>query len=133
MRISDWSSDVCSSDLNQGWSVANALLGLERIYVGLPKHSAHALARFHDLLTLTRAWDDPAAVDRYVQLQFDLDDHVALYESAIERINATGKFQPDISLLKISQTELYQRITEAMLAHGGQLSVARSDEHTSER
>src|SRR3546814_15804384 len=24
MRISDWSSDVCSSDLNIGWSVAGA-------------------------------------------------------------------------------------------------------------
>lgn len=109
---------------NQGWPIANALLGLERIYVGLPKHSAHALARFHDLLTLTGAWADPAAVDHYVRLQFDLDDHVALYERAIERINATGKFPPDISLLKISQTELYQRITEAMLAYGGELSGA---------
>src|SRR3546814_17340008 len=81
--------------VNQGWSVANALLGLERIYVGLPKHSAHALARFHDLLTLTGAWDDPEAVDRYVQLQFDLDAHVALYESAIARIKATGTYPPE--------------------------------------
>src|SRR3546814_13564200 len=31
MRISDWSSDVCSSDLiNRGWDVAKYLLGHER-------------------------------------------------------------------------------------------------------
>lgn len=109
-------------ELNQGWSVNSALLGLERIYVGLPKHSAHALARLHDLMTLTGAWDDAAAVDRFTQFQFDLEDHVALYEAAIDQISRTGEFPSDISLLKLNQTELYQRITQAMMDMGGELA-----------
>src|SRR3546814_3060448 len=31
MRISDWSSDVCSSDLRQGWRAINSTLGVARV------------------------------------------------------------------------------------------------------
>ena len=66
-------------ELNKGWAVNGSLLGLERVYVGLPKHSAHGLARLHDLMTLTDAWDDAAAVDRFTQLQLDLEKYNAQY------------------------------------------------------
>ena len=112
-------------EINQGWALTTSLLGLERIYVGLPKHSAHALARLHDLMTLTGGWDDPAAVDRFTQFQLDLDDHIALLESMLDQIGKTGKFPPDISLLKLSQSELYSRITNAMMELGGELSGLR--------
>lgn len=107
-------------EVNQGWTLSNALLGLERLYVGLPKHSAHALARLHDLITLADAWDDASVLDSFTRHQLDLDDHIALYEEALAAIVTTGEYPPDISLLKISQTELYQRITEAMLEIGGE-------------
>ncbi len=116
--------DSLVGKVNEGWAISNALLGLERIYVGLPKHSAYALGRLHELMTYTNAWSDLALVDRFTQLQLDLDDHVALFESAIDRLNRTGTFPPDVSLLKLSQTELYQRITDMMLAVGGELSGA---------
>lgn len=109
-------------ELHKGWAVNSALLGLERIYVGLPKHSAHALARLHDLMTLTDAWDDAAAVDRFTQFQFDLEDHIALYEAALEQVSRTGQFPADISLLKLSQTELCSRITQAMMDMGGEIA-----------
>lgn len=109
-------------ELHKGWSVNSALLGLERIYVGLPKHSAYALAQLHELMTLTGAWADAAAVDRFTQFQFDLEDHIALYEAALEQISRTGEFSSDISLLKLNQTELCARITEAMMDLGGEIA-----------
>lgn len=109
-------------ELHKGWSLSSALLGLERIYLGLPKHSAYALGQLHELMTLTGAWDDAAAVDRFTQFQFDLEDHIALYESMLEKIMRTGEFPSDISLLKLNQTELCARITEAMLDLGGEIA-----------
>ena len=109
-------------ELNKGWAVNSSLLGLERVYVGLPKHSAHGLARLHDLMTLTGAWDVEAAVDRFTQFQLDLEDHIALYEAALEQVVRTGEYPANISLLKLSQTELYHRITEAMMDMGGEIA-----------
>lgn len=109
-------------EVNNGWTLSSALLGLERLYVGLPKHSAHALARLHDLITLIGTWTDASVVNTYAQLQLDLDDHIALYEDALTSIVSTGVFPPDISLLKLSQTELYQRITDVMMGVGGEIS-----------
>src|SRR3546814_11412853 len=36
MRISDWSSDVCSSDLDHGWRYTNFYFGLFTLVVLLP-------------------------------------------------------------------------------------------------
>lgn len=107
-------------EVDKGWSVANALLGLERISLGLPKHSTYALSRLAALMKHTGADRDPVAVDRYVQLRMDLDDHIALYESFVRRLKQTGEIGPDVSILKVHQTELYQRITDAMLSVAGE-------------
>src|SRR3546814_13255589 len=43
MRISDWSSDVCSSDLDEGWKAA--AMGIEEsaiLQVFIDDHAAHA-------------------------------------------------------------------------------------------
>jgi alkylation response protein AidB-like acyl-CoA dehydrogenase len=103
-----------------GWAIANALLGLERIFLGLPKYSSYALSRLEQLMRLTGADQDPAAMDRYVQLRLDLDDHIALYESFVDELKETGVIGPGVSILKIHQTELYQRITEMLLSIAGE-------------
>jgi alkylation response protein AidB-like acyl-CoA dehydrogenase len=111
--------DSLIGEVNQGWSISRALLGFERLYVGTPKQSAHAIARLHDLITRLNLWDDAAIADTYVQLMFDLEDHNDLYKSMIDEVALTGTYPPEVSLLKISQSELYQRVTDQLLEIGG--------------
>ena len=110
---------------NKGWSMAKALLGFERIFVGSPKQSAYALARLRDLaarMGVTDETDFQAAANRHQQ---DVDDLTDLYETYVEQVRQGEVPGPDVSMLKVYQTELYQRITETMLEiageHGGML------------
>lgn len=114
--------DALIGQVNKGWSISRALLGFERLYVGSPKQSAHAIVRLHDLIGRLGRWNDAVIVDTYVQLLFDLENHIDLYESMIDQVAQTGIYPPDISLLKISQSELYQRITDQLLELGGALA-----------
>src|SRR3546814_10577279 len=41
MRISDWSSDVCSSDLPVGWMITTALESLEKCEIELYAYSTN--------------------------------------------------------------------------------------------
>jgi len=107
-------------EVDKGWQIANALLGLERIFLGLPKHSTYALSQLARLMRMTGADRDPAAVDRFVQLKFDLDDHIALYQRFVDDLRETGALGPDVSILKVHQTELYQRITDMLLSIAGE-------------
>ena len=64
--------------------------------------------------------DDPAFADRYTQLRLDLADHKALFEVFAEKLRAGETLGPDVSLLKIHQSELFQRITDTMLDISGE-------------
>ena len=59
--------------LNKGWTMAKALLGFERIFIGSPKLSAYALRRLKLLAERMGVWDDAVFQDRYTRLRLDLD------------------------------------------------------------
>ena len=107
-------------EVNQGWTMAKALLGFERIFLGSARQSAYALGRLRQLADRMGAFDDPAFSDRYTQLRLDLADHKALFEVYAEKLRAGETLGPDVSLLKIHQSELYQRITDVMLEISGE-------------
>lgn len=111
--------------LNKGWSMAKALLGFERIFLGSPRQSAHAFARLEPMARHYGVWDDPIVRDRYAQLWLDLEDHKALYERFADILRRGEALGADVSLLKLNQSELYQRISDFMLeiagAEGGRL------------
>jgi alkylation response protein AidB-like acyl-CoA dehydrogenase len=107
-------------EINQGWTMAKALLGFERIFIGSPRQSAYALARLRRLAERLGLDDDDSFRDRYTQLRLDLADHNALYEVYADQLRRGQSIGPDISFLKISQTELYQRITDTMLEVAGE-------------
>ncbi len=113
-------ADNLVGEVNRGWSMAKALLGFERIFLGSARQSAYALGRLRQLAERMGAFDDPAFVDRYTQLRLDLADHKALFEVYAERLRSGETLGPDVSLLKIHQSELYQRITETMLEISGE-------------
>jgi alkylation response protein AidB-like acyl-CoA dehydrogenase len=107
-------------EINKGWTMAKALLGFERIFLGSPKQSAYAIARLKTLAERMGVWDDPAFQDRYVRLRLDLADHKALFETFAEKLRRGEPLGADVSMLKIHQSELYQRITDAMLEIAGE-------------
>ena len=107
-------------EVNHGWTMAKALLGFERIFIGSPKQSAYALARLRRLADRIGAWDDVAFQDRYRRLRLDLADHRTLYEHYVEKLRRGEMLGADVSMLKIWQTELYQRIARTMLEIAGE-------------
>ena len=114
--------DNLVGQVNQGWTMAKALLGFERIFLGSARQSAYALTRLRQLAERMGVLDDPAFADRYTQLRLDLADHKALFEVFAEKLRTGETIGPDVSLLKIHQSELYQRITDVMLEISGEHS-----------
>jgi hypothetical protein len=110
--------------INKGWTMAKNLLGFERIGSGSPRQSSYALSRLRLLAERMGVWEEEWFQDRYTRLRLDLEDHKALYGEYVAKVYRGEPLGPDVSMLKVHQTELYQRITETMLEiageHGGQ-------------
>jgi alkylation response protein AidB-like acyl-CoA dehydrogenase len=106
--------------MNEGWTMAKNLLGFERIGSGSPRQSAYALTRLKLLAERVGVWEDDLFQDRYTRLRLDLEDHKTLYQEFVDQVGRGEPLGPDVSMLKIHQTELYQRITELMLEISGE-------------
>ncbi len=81
-------------EINQGWTMAKALLGFERIFLGSPRQSAYALSRLRLLAQHVGCREDPAFQDRYVRLRLDLADHQALYATFAEKLRRGEALAP---------------------------------------
>jgi alkylation response protein AidB-like acyl-CoA dehydrogenase len=102
-------------DINRGWTMAKALLGFERIFLGSPRQTANALSQLHQLAMHYGIAEDPAFVDRLTSYRLELADHECLFERVADQLRRGGALGPEASLLKLHQTELFQRITEYAL------------------
>lgn len=107
-------------EVNKGWTMAKALLGFERIFLGSPRQSAYALIRLKRLAEHVGCTDDPLFRDRYTRLRLDLADHRALYETHVAKLRRGEALGADVSMLKVHQSELFQRITDAMMEIAGE-------------
>ncbi|MGC8524613.1 MAG: acyl-CoA dehydrogenase family protein [Acidibrevibacterium sp.] len=107
-------------EVNKGWTMAKALLGFERIFLGSPRQSAYALIRLKRLAEHVGCADDPLFRDRYTRLRLDLADHRALYETHVVKLRRGEALGADVSMLKVHQSELFQRITDAMMEIAGE-------------
>ncbi|HDS1699991.1 TPA: acyl-CoA dehydrogenase, partial [Pseudomonas putida] len=67
--------------------------------------------------------DEPGFRDRLTRLRLDLDDHKLLFETFAERLRRGENLGADVSLLKVHQTELFQRITDYMLEIAGEYAA----------
>jgi len=106
--------------VNKGWSMAKALLGFERIHLASPQASAYAMSRLRQLEKQVGGFAQSGARDRYVRLRMDLADHSDLYEFHLERLRRGETLGPEVSILKLNQCELYQRITEFTVEMAGE-------------
>jgi alkylation response protein AidB-like acyl-CoA dehydrogenase len=118
-------------ELNQGWDIAKALLGFERIFAGSPKHSQYTLKQLTALATARGLFADPAFVARYTELQLDAADLSAMYAHFAEIVKRGEALPASISFLKIWATETHERIALALALaaaeHGGGEGAARFD------
>ena len=67
-----------------------------------------------------RSWEEPDFQDRYARLRLEFEDLKALYGTFVEKLKRGESLGPDVSMLKIIQTELFQKITDTMLEIAGE-------------
>jgi alkylation response protein AidB-like acyl-CoA dehydrogenase len=100
-------------ELHQGWTLAKALLGHERIWLGSPAMAGSALDLAERLVAELGLADDRGVLDRLACLQADLHDYRLFYAQICDRIaEADEQPGPEVSMLKVYISELLQRITE---------------------
>ena len=100
-------------ELHQGWSLAKALLGHERIWLGSAAMAGSALDLAERLVVELGLADDRGVLDRLACLQADLHDYRLFYAQICDRIaEAHDELGPQVSMLKVYISELLQRITE---------------------
>lgn len=113
-------------ELNQGWTVAKSLLGFERLFVGSPKQSQHALKQLDNLARARNLFADPAFVARYAELQLDVIDLGAVYGEYGDMVKRGEELPPSISMLKIWASETYARISMALVEAADEFGASRS-------
>jgi len=102
--------------INDGWTIAKALLGFERIYVGSPKQSRYVFSKLAGLARARGLLQDEAFAARYGELQLDIEDLGAFYSHFVEIFKRGEPIPASISLLKIWATETYQKASRLLLA-----------------
>jgi len=112
---------------NKGWTMAKALLGFERIFIGNPRMPGYALNRLKLLADALGAFDDAAFTDRYNRHRLEVHDLTASFERYASVLKSGGEIGQDVSFLKIFATETYQRITEEMIELSGDYGGYRDD------
>jgi alkylation response protein AidB-like acyl-CoA dehydrogenase len=99
-------------EVDKGWTIAKALLGHERIFIGSPALAIKALQVAKRLTAETGQDSDQGVMDRLAALAADLHDYLLLYAEMCAVVRETGQPGPDVSALKVIISELLQRITE---------------------
>jgi len=119
-------------ELHQGWNIAKALLGFERIFGGSPKHAQYTLRQVEALARRRGLFDDPAFVARYTQARLDTADLSAAYAGYAEMVKRGETLPPSVSMLKIWATETHERIAmllvESAAEYGGMSEHISNDE-----
>jgi len=107
-------------EINDGWTLAKAVLGHERIFLGAPSRPEYALSRLAALAEARGCFTDAAFRSRYAKLRLDLYDLCSAFDRFAKVLREGGELGGEVSVLKLFNTELYQRITEEMLTIAGE-------------
>jgi len=112
--------ELIVGEVHKGWTYAKDLLGFERIAIGSPKASANAIGRLERMTDLLGKRDDPTLRAALIQHHLDLEDLKALYAAISLSVKRGEPLGPEVTILKIAQTELFQRITDTMIDLGAE-------------
>ena len=110
--------------LHDGWRVANALLGHERLATSNPQFSLMALERVKTMARASGIMADPAFQDRLAAASINVTALSALFSHAVELTNQEQSPGPEASVLKIFASELLQALNDLLVdAAGGHAST----------
>ena len=110
--------------VDEGWTVAKALLGPERLMIGSPALSRLAHDAMEGVAAELGLAEDPAWRETAGNLALELHALTALYREAADAMKAGQEDDNDLSALKIVSSELVQRLTEATLEMAGEHGAA---------
>jgi alkylation response protein AidB-like acyl-CoA dehydrogenase len=110
--------------LNDGWRIANALLGHERLASSNPQFPLIALERIKTMARASGVIADPAFQDRLAAASINVTALSALFSHAAELTNNKQGPGPESSVIKIFASELLQTLNELLIqAAGGHAST----------
>jgi alkylation response protein AidB-like acyl-CoA dehydrogenase len=109
--------------LNEGWTIAKALLGFERLNIGSPRRPQYALLRLEILARAKGLFNDLGFVDRYAQIRLDLEDLAMLYSRYVQQVKRGEPLGQDVSSLKVWAMEAWQRLTDLLVETGAEDGV----------
>jgi 3-oxochol-4-en-24-oyl-CoA dehydrogenase len=119
--------DSLVGELHDGWTIAKALLGFERIWIGSPKQCHYALKRLVELAAARRLFDDPVFVDRLTRYALDVADLESLYKEFADVVRRGETLGPDVSILKIWASETFSRLSEFIIEAAGAVGARVGD------
>ena len=114
--------------LHGGWTIAKALLGFERIFLGSPKQSQYALGQLARLAQARRLFADPVFAQRFAALRLDVADLSAAYTGFADIVRAGKPLPASVSLLKIWASETFHRIGALLVEAGEEQGAVAGDQ-----
>jgi alkylation response protein AidB-like acyl-CoA dehydrogenase len=105
--------------LNDGWRIANALLGHERLATANPQFALMALDRIKTMARGSGIMGDPSFQDRLAAAAIDVTALSALFSHAVDLTNRQRSLGPESSMIKIFGSELMQRLNDLMIEAAG--------------
>ncbi len=113
-------------ELNDGWRIANALLGHERLGTANPQYALIALDRIKTVARASGVMADPAFRDRLAAASINVTALSALFSHAVELTNLQRSPGPEASMIKIFGSELLQSLNDLLIeAAGSQASLEK--------
>jgi len=106
--------------LNDGWNIAKALLTFERIFVGSPKYPNYALGVLARIGEARGIQDEPVFAQTFARLRMSVEDHTACYARFVEIVKRGEPLPPDVSMLKVMSTEIFQAIADEVIRAAGE-------------
>ncbi len=101
--------------LNDGWRIANALLGHERLSTSNPQFASMALERIKTMARASGIIADPAFQDRLAAASINFTALSAMFSHAVQLTNNEQSLGPESSVIKIFGTELLQTLNELLI------------------
>jgi alkylation response protein AidB-like acyl-CoA dehydrogenase len=112
-------ADNLVGNLNDGWRIANALLGHERLGTSNPQSALQALDRIKLMARATGIIADPAFQDRLAAASINVTALSAMFSHAVELTNNERSLGPEASVIKIFGSELLQSLNELLFEAAG--------------
>jgi alkylation response protein AidB-like acyl-CoA dehydrogenase len=112
--------------LHDGWRIANALLGHERLGTSNPQFILIALERIKTMARASGVMADPAFQDRLAAASINVTALAAMFSHAVELTNRQQSPGPEASVIKIFGSELLQSLNALLIEAAGGHATAEN-------